>query len=334
MKKKIQNKKVLITGIDGFVGNHLAAHLLTMGYSIVGLDIDIQQSDRLLRSDTNTRDLVELVDGDLRDGEKINELFADSNYELVFHLAAQSSVKLSFENPAETFDINVNGTLNLLEAISRLETPPKTLVVSSSEIYGQLALEQVPVTEDAPLRPVNPYAVSKATVDLLAYQYWKAYNLPIYIARAFSHSGPGQRTVAVLSDWAFQTAKTELGLRPAEIEVGNMEVTRDYTDVRDIVDAYMLILEKGQPGQAYNTCTGIGYKISDLLHIITSFSTKKIKTIPDPSRYRPVDIPILIGSPEKLKTETGWKPKIAIEQTLKDLYNSWMDFLKPQIEKD
>jgi GDP-4-dehydro-6-deoxy-D-mannose reductase len=334
VKKKIQDKKALITGINGFVGNHLAGRLLNAGYSIVGLDVDIQQSDKLLRADTKTRDSVELIDSDLRDEVKINELFTDSNYELVFHLAAQSSVKLSFENPAETFDINVNGTLNLLEAISRLETPPKTLVVSSSEIYGQLTPEQVPVTEDAPLKPVNPYAVSKATVDLMAYQYWKAYNLPIYIARAFSHSGPGQRTVAVLSDWAFQTAKIELGLRSAEIEVGNMEVTRDYTDVRDIVDAYMLILDKGQPGQAYNTCTGVGYKISDLLHIITSFSTKKIKTIPDPSRYRPVDIPILIGSPDKLKSATGWKPEITIEQTLKDLYNFWMEYLKPQIEKN
>jgi len=166
----------------------------------------------------------------------------------------------------------------------------------------------------------------------MAYQYFKAYNLPVYWVRAFSHAGPGQRTVAVLSDWAFQTARIELGISAPEIKVGNLEVNRDYTDVRDTVRAYVALIEKGSPGQPYNTCSGKGYRLSELLDIIVSLSSKKIKIVSDPSRLRPVDIPILIGSPEKLKKDTGWQPKIKIEQTLKDIYEYWINYLTPQIE--
>jgi GDP-4-dehydro-6-deoxy-D-mannose reductase len=323
----------LITGINGFVGKHLANMLLGKGYKIIGLDLNTEDSEANLRTSTDDREKIALINADLRDEEKVNELFERNDFDVVFHLAAQSSVKLSFENPADTFSVNVNGTLNILEAISQLKKQPKTLVISSSEIYGQLTPDEVPVAEEAPLKPVNPYAVSKAAVDLMAYQYWKAYGIPVYLARAFSHSGPGQRTVAVLSDWAFQAAKIELGLRPAEINVGNMEVTRDYTDVRDTVDAYYLIVSRGKPGRPYNVCSGQGYKIADLLDIIISFSSKKIEIVPDPSRLRPVDIPILVGSSERLKSETGWRPEIDIERTLRDLYDYWIAFLTPQIEQ-
>jgi GDP-4-dehydro-6-deoxy-D-mannose reductase len=323
----------LITGINGFVGKHLANMLLGKGYKIIGLDLNTEDSEANLRTSTDDREKIALINADLRDEEKVNELFERNDFDVVFHLAAQSSVKLSFENPADTFSVNVNGTLNILEAISQLKKQPKTLVISSSEIYGQLTPDEVPVAEEAPLKPVNPYAVSKAAVDLMAYQYWKAYGIPVYLARAFSHSGPGQRTVAVLSDWAFQAAKIELGLRPAEINVGNMEVTRDYTDVRDTVDAYYLIVSRGKPGRPYNVCSGQGYKIADLLDIIISFSSKKIEIVPDPSRLRPVDIPILVGSSERLKSEAGWRPEIDIERTLRDLYDYWIAFLTPQIEQ-
>jgi GDP-4-dehydro-6-deoxy-D-mannose reductase len=166
---------------------------------------------------------------------------------------------------------------------------------------------------------------------MMAFQYYKTYNLPIYWARAFSHSGPRQKTVAVLSDWAFQTARIELGLTAPEIKVGNLEVTRDYMDVRDTVQAYLAILSKGKPGQAYNVCSGRGYKLAELLDIITSFCSKKIDVISDPSRFRPVDIPILIGSPERLKHDTGWEQKIPIELTLRNMYDYWIENLTPQI---
>ena len=323
-------KTALITGINGFVGHHLTEFLKGYGFKITGLDLKNNPGER----DPKVAADTEMIIGDLRDERKIKEVFSGHDFDYVFHLAAQSSVKLSFENPLETFSINVSGTLNILEAISSLKTPPKTLLISSSEIYGQLSPDQVPVTENSSMKPVNPYAVSKAAVDLLAYQYWRAYNLPIYWVRAFSHSGPGQKTVAVLSDWAFQTAKIELGLRPPELAVGNMEVTRDYTDVRDVVRAYYMILEKGKPGEPYNVSSGNGYRLNDLLDIIISFGSRKIEVVSDPSRFRPVDIPILIGSSQKLKADTGWDQEINIEKTLRDLYDYWIAYLTPQIEQD
>jgi len=320
------SKKVLITGINGFVGYHLVKLLLDRNYEVTGLDIIDDIEEKIIPKD------IKIYSCDLRIEQEVDKVINSFLPDLIFHLAAQSSVKLSFESPAETFSANINGSLNIFEAVSRLETPPKMLFVSSSEIYGQLKPEQVPVSEDTPLRPVNPYGVSKAAVDLMAYQYFKAYNLPVYWVRAFSHAGPGQRTVAVLSDWAFQTARIELGISTPEIKVGNIEITRDYTDVRDTVQAYVALIEKGNPGQPYNACSGNGYRLSELLDIIVSFSSKKIKIIPDPSRLRPVDIPVLIGSPEKLKKDTGWEPKIKIEQTLKDIYEYWINYLTPQIE--
>jgi GDP-4-dehydro-6-deoxy-D-mannose reductase len=324
-------RKALVTGYNGFAGFHLIELLLNHDYEIIGLDMIDDAGARFARFKEEWRNKITSMAIDLRDSAVVDEIIKQYSPDLIFHLAAQSSVKLSFENPAETMSININGTLNILQSILNLKNPPATMLISSSEIYGQLTPDQVPVTEDAPLRPVNPYAVSKAAVDLLAYQYFKAYGLPIYCVRAFSHSGPGQKTVAVLSDWAFQTAEIELGLKPPEIKVGNMEVIRDYTDVRDTVRAYWAIITKGQSGRPYNVCSGLGYPLADLLKIITSFSTRKIKLIADPSRLRPVDIPILIGSPERLKSETGWEPKIAINQTLRDLYDYWINQLVPQI---
>jgi GDP-4-dehydro-6-deoxy-D-mannose reductase len=318
--------KALITGINGFVGSHLVDLLSDREFEIAGFDVEDNPENRII-----PRDLKVYV-GDLREEKEVAGCIEDFPPDLIFHLAAQSSVKLSFENPAETFSINIIGTLNILETISRLKPPPKVLIISSSEIYGQLKADQIPVTEEAPIKPVNPYAVSKAGVDLMAYQYYKAYDLPVYWVRAFSHAGPRQRTVAVLSDWAFQAARIELGLSSPEIKVGNLDVTRDYTDVRDTVNAYFTILEKGEPGQPYNVCSGKGYRLADLLKVITSFCSKKIKIVADPSRLRPVDIPILIGSSDKLKKSTGWQPEIEIDKTLRDIYDYWINYLTPQME--
>ena len=194
------SKKALITGINGFVGYHLTDKLLKDNFEVVGLDIVDEAEHRKIPRD------IKIYNADLRNDQEVGQVINDYSPDVIFHLAAQSSVKLSFEDPAETFSININGTLNILETLSKLETPPKVLIVSSSEIYGQLKPAQVPVKEDSPIEPVNPYAVSKAAVDLMAYQYHKAYKLPVYWARAFSHAGPGQKTVAALSDWSFQTA--------------------------------------------------------------------------------------------------------------------------------
>lgn len=325
-------KKALITGINGFVGAHLTELLMARGFKVTGLDVSAESSGGATPHERVLPKEIKILPVDLRDGQAVSDAIAETMPDVIFHLAAQSSVKLSFENPVETFSININGSLNILEAIANLEKAPKMLLISSSEIYGQLKPEEVPVTEQAPLAPVNPYAVSKAAVDLMAYQYFKAYDLPVYWARAFSHAGPGQRTVAVLSDWSFQTARIELGLSTPEIKVGNLEVTRDYTDVRDTVRAYLAILEKGLPGQPYNVCSGNGYKLADLLQIIASFSSRKIEIVEDQSRLRPVDIPILIGSPARLRADTGWEQRISIDKTLHDIYDYWIGYLTPQMK--
>ncbi len=321
--------KALITGICGFVGGHLTRLLLSKGYEVAGLDL----GERGSAVDLGTKD-VKIFKGDLRDEDVVSRAITRFEPDTVFHLAAQSSVKLSFENPFETFSANLIATLVLLETLSKFDAPVKTLVISSSEVYGRLKPEECPVTEDHPLRPINPYAVSKASVDLLAHQYFMAYKMPVYIARAFSHSGPGQKTVAVLSDWAFQIAKIDIGLAPPQLKVGNTSVQRDYTDVRDVVKAYLDIVEKGKPGTPYNVCSGRGYKLSDLLDKYRSLIKKDVEIKSDKSRMRPVDIPILIGSYEKLSTDTGWKPTIPIETTLSDSLEFWHHHLVEEVEEN
>jgi len=310
--------KALITGIRGFVGGHLAKYLLDRNFEVAGLDSDDKDFDLDIDPEK-----IPIFKGDLRDEALVANALSQFKPDYVFHLAAQSSVRISFENPLETFSVNLMGTLVLLESISKLDFPVKTLVISSSEVYGRLKPDECPVAEDHPMRPINPYAVSKASVDLLARQYYAAYQMPVYIARAFSHSGPGQKTVAVLSDWAFQLSRIELNLAPPSLKVGNMKVQRDYTDVGDVVRAYFDIIEKGRPGTPYNVCSGQGYSLSQLLEKFILLIKTKIEVISDKSRQRPIDIPILIGSYERLKTDTGWEPEIPIERTLEALLSYW-----------
>ena len=319
--------KAFITGIAGFAGRHLTEYLRGRGDEVAGLEIE------------ETDEIAELVKtqglkvfyGDLRDEEKLAKALKQFKPDIVFHLAAQTSVRFSFENPLETFSVNIVGTLVLMETISRVDLPLKLMVISSSEVYGALTPEECPVAEEHPLKPINPYAVSKATIDLMAYQYYKAYNMPVYIARAFSHSGPWQKTVGVLSDWAFQIAKMDLGFSQPILKVGNMNVKRDYSDVRDVVKAYVDIVEKGKPGEPYNVCSGRGYQLSELLDIYRGLTSKEIIIEPDKSRMRPVDIPILVGSNNKIKRETGWSPSIPIETTLRDTFNYWREYLHEEV---
>lgn len=317
--------KILITGIYGFAGAHLANYLSDRGHQIGGF---------CLETDIDTGAIPESVKifiGDLRQKDRVAEVISSFNPDRVVHLAAVSSVKFSFDYPAETFAINITGTQNLLEAIARQKKPAQTLLVSSSEIYGQLGPNDVPVSETALLAPVNPYGVSKAAVDLMGYQYFKSYGIPVYRIRAFSHTGPRQSTQAVISDWAKQVATIELGKAPAEIKVGNLNVIRDYTDVEDVICAYESIFEKGRPGEAYNVCSGIGHRLDTLLEQLIGFSTRNISIKIDQSRFRPVDIPVLIGSPQKIKSDTGWEPRIDINSTLKKVYNYWHKILSTNV---
>jgi GDP-4-dehydro-6-deoxy-D-mannose reductase len=319
--------KAFITGIAGFAGRHLITYLHSRGDEVAGLEPeDTEDLDKLAKAHD-----IKIFTGDIRDEKALSKALKQFKPDTIFHLAAQSSVRLSFENPQDTFSINIMGTLTLLEAINKLNIQTKTLVITSSEVYGPLLPEEIPVSENHPLHPVNPYAVSKAAVDLLAYQYVKSYGQQVYVARAFSHSGPWQKTVGVLSDWAFQIAKIDLGLSQPIIKVGNMNVKRDYGDVRDVVRAYVDIIEKGKPGEPYNVCSGIGYKLADLLEKYRRFTQKEIMVVVDQSRMRPVDIPILVGSNEKLRRDTGWNPTIPIDNTLKDIFDFWREYLMEEV---
>jgi GDP-4-dehydro-6-deoxy-D-mannose reductase len=320
--------KALITGILGFAGRHLTEYLQGRGDEVAGIDNgDPDEIATFSKSHNN----IKIYVGDLRDEHMLTKAIKQFGPDTIVHLAAQSSVRMSFENPLETFSVNIIGTLVLFETISKMEFPIKTLAITSSEVYGRLTPEECPVTEEHPLKPVNPYAVSKATVDLMAYQYWKAFGMPIYMVRAFSHSGPYQKTVAVLSDWAMQVAKIDLGISQPVIKVGNLDVVRDYSDVRDVVRAYVALVEKGKPGEPYNVCSGIGYQLSDLLAQIKGFSSKKIDVIIDQSRMRPVDIPLLVGSNEKIRRDTGWNVTIPIDRTLRDTFNFWREYLVEEV---
>jgi GDP-4-dehydro-6-deoxy-D-mannose reductase len=320
--------KALITGIAGFAGRHLTELLQGRGNEVAGIENGDKEEIAPFAKEHHG---LKIYMGDMRDENLLTRAIKQFKPDTIFHLAAQSSVRVSFENPLETFSINIIGTLVLFETISKFDFPIKTLVITSSEIYGRLTPEECPVAEDHPLRPINPYAVSKATVDLMAYQYCKAFGMPIYIVRAFSHSGPHQKTVAVLSDWAMQVAKIDLGITQPQIKVGNMNVIRDYTDVRDIVQAYVALVEKGTAGEPYNVCSGIGFKLSDLLAKYQGFTKKKIEVVVDQSRMRPVDIPILVGSNEKIKRDTGWSPSIPIDSTLRDTFNFWREYLVEEV---
>jgi GDP-4-dehydro-6-deoxy-D-mannose reductase len=241
----------------------------------------------------------------------------------VYHLAALTSVGWSFSHPLETIDTNIRGTLNLLEIVRNLKKPVKILVVGSSDIYGKVLPKEVPISEERPLLPVSPYGVSKAACDLLAYQYFKSYGIQVIRARSFNHSGPRQNTGFVIPDFAWQIARIEHRKQPPVLKVGNLSAKRDISDVRDVARAYLALMAKGEAGEAYNICSQKAYKIEHILRMLLALSKKRIKVEKDKEKNRPAEIPILLGNNKKIRKDTGWKPKINIQQTLEDTLNFW-----------
>ena len=242
---------------------------------------------------------------------------------MIFHLAAQSFVPASWRLPAETFAVNAVGQINLFEAVRDLKLDPRIQIAGSSEEYGQVHPDEVPMKETNPLRPLSPYAVSKVAQDLLGYQYFMSYGLKAVRTRGFNHTGPRRGDVFVTSNFARQIAEIEKGKRPPVVEVGNLEAKRDFTDVRDMVRAYWLACAKGEPGEVYNIGTGHTIAMKDMLAILLSLSTSKVEVKVDPARLRPSDVPILYSDCSKFKALTGWKPRIPLETTLKDLLDYW-----------
>ena len=260
---------------------------------------------------------------DVRDAEALRTALVAAAPEAICHLAAQASVMRSWEDPAETTLVNVVGTLNLCAAAATLDRPPRILVVSSSEVYGSVGSE-VPINEDQPFAPVSPYAASKASAEMVALQTWLGRGLDVVRARPFNHTGPGQRLGFVVPDLASQVAQAARG-ELSRIATGNLEVSRDISDVRDVVRAYRLLLHRGEPGAVYNVCRGEAVLVSDLLRTLMKLAGTDVPVWADPARARPADVPIQVGDHGRLQALTGWQPEVPLDKTLADVLAGFSD---------
>ncbi len=258
--------RVLITGITGFVGSHLAEYALTQGVEVIG---SVRPRSRYEHIE-GIRPHLHLVECELRDATSVRALIAQTRPERIFHLAAQRFVQASFNAPAETFATNILAQANVLEAVRAERLGPRVLVVGSSEEYGLVREEETPVTEEQPLRPLSPYAVSKVAQDTMGYQYWQSYGIPIIRTRAFNHSGPRRGEIFATSNFARQVVEIEAGRREPLIEVGNLEPRRDFSDVRDIVRGYWALLQRGEAGEVYNLCSGQTSSIQEVLDLLAT----------------------------------------------------------------
>jgi GDP-4-dehydro-6-deoxy-D-mannose reductase len=314
------SERVMVTGATGFVGGHLLGFLLKHTDACVYAS-KRRRSDMSLPEQTGR---VRWVEMDVTDAHDVSSTLRSIRPTHLFHLAAQSFVPTSWKSPTETFRINAIGTLNVLEAVKSLELDTRIHVAGSSEEYGYVRPVELPITEENPVRPLSPYAVSKVSADLSGQQYHRSYGLHVVVTRAFNHTGPGRGEVFVESNFSKQIAAIELGIQEAAISVGNLEAARDFSDVRDIVRAYWLALERGRPGEVYNICSSRALTIQELLDSLLGLSTARdIEVTPDPERMRPSDVPVLLGDCSKFQRETGWKPEISAERTWRDLLNYW-----------
>ncbi len=314
-----KQKRALVTGITGFVGSHLAEMLLDEGLDVYGL-IQVRSS---MENIATIKDRLSLIEGDLADAHSLRHVVAAIEPDFIFHLGAQSYVPASWSSPAGTMEANLIGSLNLFEAVRQAGIKPAIQIAGSSEEYGLVEREELPITEATPLKPLSPYAVSKVAMDYLGYQYYRSYGLPIFRTRAFNHTGPRRGEVFAESNFAKQVAEIEAGLRPPVISVGNLDAERDYTDARDIVRGYWLAVQRAEPGEVYNLCSGHAISMRSVLDSLLAMSDVKVEIEVDPARLRPSDVPILLGDASKFQAATGWQPEIPFEKTLADLLDYW-----------
>lgn len=318
--------RVLITGVSGFVGSHLAEYL-GAGHpevEIFGVRRWRSQSEELRLAAPALR----LVDGDLLDPASLQRALAASRPHAIIHLAASSSVASSWDTPTEMVHVNVLGTLHLLEAIRQLDLDAPVVLACSAESYGAVSPQNLPLSEEHPFQPVSPYGVSKAAVDMLAYQYFQTFRLRTVRLRLFNHFGPRQSDRFVISALARQIAEIEAGLRPPQLQVGNLEARRDFVDVRDVVRAYWLAATSGEAGQAYNVASGVGRSIREVLDRLLALSEAMVEVVFDPARLRPADIPELIGDASRFRRTTGWAPAQDFDRSLFDCLDHWRRHLR------
>jgi len=314
---------ILITGINGFAGSHLAEMAIEKNLGkVFGT---IRGNTANLENLENVLDKVTLVNCDLADSFAVENVIKESQPDFVFHIAGQAFVPSSWTSPIETMNSNVIGSVNLFEAIRKSTLDPKIQIACSSEEYGLVLENETPIKETNPLRPLSPYAVSKCTLDFLGYQYFKSYGMKIVRTRAFNHSGPRRGKEYVDSNWCRQVALIESGKQKPELMVGNLNAKRDFTNVKDIVNGYWYAVTKAEFGEVYNICSGKAYSMQEVLDMLLKLTDKKIEVKKDPSRMRPSDVEILVGDNSKFVNKTGWKPEISFEQTLKETLEYWRE---------
>jgi len=311
--------KALIISGAGFVGNYLIEHCKR----------DWQWSVHVTKmpNETIANPDVSIHDLDILEKKEITALLQTVRPDCIFHLAAQSSVAVSWKNPALTVDVNVKGSINVLEAIRELDYSPRILLIGSGEEYGHILPGETPISERNTPRPGNIYAATKACQNMIGAIYAKAYQMPIMMVRAFNHIGPNQSPLFVVADFCRQVAEIEAETRPPVIHVGNLAARRDFTDVRDVVRAYALLIQKGQPGETYNVGSSHAVSIEEVLTRILSLSARQIQVSVDSDRLRPVDIPIIEADITKLREVTNWTPAIPLQQTLEETLNYWRQTL-------
>src|SRR5262252_800301 len=312
--------RILITGITGFVGSHLAEYAIERGAEVFGA---IRWRSRMEHIEP-LRDRMILIESDLRDMLSVRMVLERARPDYIIHLAAQSFVHASWQTPTETLNTNVLSQMNLFEGMRQLDWSARFLVIGSSEEYGLVEPHELPVRETNPLRPLSPYAVSKVAQDLMGWQYFRSYGMLVVRARAFNHTGPRRGETFATSNFAKQIAEMEAGRREPIVSVGDLKPTRDFSDVRDVVRGYWLLLERGTAGEVYNLCSGLEWSIERILNFLIERSTvPHIEIRQDATRLRPSDVPVLRGSRQKVESALGWRTTIPFEQTLTDLLEYW-----------
>jgi len=308
----MNTKKVLITGSEGFAGQHLINELLKSGYEVYGTTF----------ATGNNQNKIKTFFCNIESPAEILSIITSLKPDAIFHLAGQPKPGLSFNIPQKTFLVNTIGTINLLEAVRSIpDYHPRIILIGTSEEHGIVLPKDLPVTENSPLNPINPYAISKTANWFLAKQYIKSFNFDIVYTTPFTHTGPGQGLGFLSPDVASQIVEIEKGQKQPVLETGDLSSKRDIGDVRDVVRAYRLLLEKGKTGERYIISTGKSIPVSEIVEKLISMSKVKIELKIDSTKTRPTDIPDLIGSHNKLTELTGWQPEIALEKTLEDLLN-------------
>ncbi len=299
--------KVLITGIYGFAGRYLKELLENEGFEVFGITKEAEGKN--------------VYKINLLHKNKLFSAVKEISPDIIFHLAAQTNVGISWKNPSFSFGTNFNSTLNLLEAVVSLKKKVKFYFMSSAEVYGKK--DKFPIKETSALSPLNPYALSKKFGEELVNFYGKNFGIKIYIGRAFNFTGPGQRDVFVLPSFVKRLVEMEKGLREKILYTGNLDIVRDFSDVRDSVKAIYLIVKNGKTNTPYNICSGNGYRIGELLEMVLKNFNFNVKVSERKTKLRENDIPKLVGDNTKLKTQTGWEPDYTIEGTIENLVEFW-----------